>query len=124
MQTINPEPPASGLQPPASAFKSATAIALKAIGHKAELEVGFTVAPQAITEGRVQLPEPGHDLTREDIGLVRGAADAAALRLRYHDEALHIRRLPNDAMAQALFRCAGTNALRGFGGAGDGGRRG
>ncbi|HKW55021.1 MAG TPA: cobaltochelatase subunit CobT, partial [Stellaceae bacterium] len=37
---------------------------------------------------------------------VRGAADAAALKLRYHDAALHTKRLPSGETARAIFEGA------------------
>ncbi len=69
-------------------FKRATAAAIKAMGHRAELEVAFTrqdTATGADGAGRVRVPEPFSLLDPEETRAVRGAADSAAARLRYHD---------------------------------------
>ena len=43
---------------PVETFKRATAVAIKAIGHKAELEVGFTTEPSGVAGNRVRVPLP------------------------------------------------------------------
>ncbi len=88
-------------------FKRATAIAIKAIGHKAELEVGFA-SPHSLLappsgDTRVTISEPPPKPHSKDIALTRGSADTAALRLRYHNEKIHNARTPSDAEAQAMF---------------------
>ena len=109
--------------PPLSsdAFKRATAIAVKAIGHKAELEVGFSSAEAPPSDTRIQLPEPPSSLTVSNLALLRGAADAAALRLRYHKARLHAFKMPTHAEAAAIYnaleqaRCEslGARAMKG-----------
>jgi cobaltochelatase CobT len=107
-------------------FKHATAIAIKAIGRKATLEVGFTDVPQALAgEQRLSLPEPPLKMTEGDRGFVRGSADAAALRLRYHNERTHKTRTPSkgknlddareafDALEQARCEALGARDLKG-----------
>jgi len=84
-------------------FKRAIAVAVKAIGHKAALEVGFSTTPGETADMRVSLPEPPSKLTADDRGLVRGAADTAALRLRYHKHSIHVARTPNQSEAQDAF---------------------
>jgi cobaltochelatase CobT len=66
-------------------FKRATAVAIKALGHRAELEVAFSSGKPGVSAARVSVPEPDPLLSARDVALVRGAADAAAARLRYHD---------------------------------------
>jgi cobaltochelatase CobT len=88
-------------------FKRATAVAVKAIGRKAELEVGFA-APMApalldIGENRVRIPEPPPKMNAADLGLVRGTADSAALRLRYHNVRAHAAKTPSNAETRAVF---------------------
>ncbi|MDD5586803.1 MAG: cobaltochelatase subunit CobT [Alphaproteobacteria bacterium] len=84
-------------------FKRATAAAIKAIGHRAELEVAFTSGLSGVSGARVSVPEPDQELPAHAIALVRGAADAAALRLRHHDPALHASLAPSRAEAAAVF---------------------
>ena len=85
------------------AFKRAIAVAVKAIGHKAELEVGFTDAHAPGSDTRIQLPEPPPTMTQADRGFTRGSADAAALRLRYHNPRIHKAKAPTDVDAAAVF---------------------
>jgi cobaltochelatase CobT len=46
---------------------------------------------------------PGRELSSGEAAPVRGAADSLALRLRYHDTALHARRAPAGETARAIF---------------------
>jgi len=104
----------------AETFKRATALAIKAIGHKAELEVGFTAELSGVAAGasgaRVRVPLPSAGLPPGEVAFIRGAADAVALRLRYHDPKLHVRHIPSAAVARAAFealeqaRCEGLGA--------------
>ena len=69
-------------------LKRATAVAVKAIGRRAELEVAFTPDASPCTLTRVSLPQPPDTYKSPDIARFRGAADAAAAQLRYHNAAL------------------------------------
>ncbi|MGE3624673.1 MAG: cobaltochelatase subunit CobT, partial [Bdellovibrionales bacterium] len=101
---------------PVEIFKRATALAIKAIGHKTELEVGFTTEPSGVSGSRVRVPLPSAGLPHAEVAFVRGAADAVALRLRHHDARLHAREAPASAVARSAFealeqaRCEGLGA--------------
>jgi cobaltochelatase CobT len=100
-------------------FKRATAVAIKAIGHKAELEVGFTTEPMGVVEQsrlrpegaqssrdqtiRVKVPQPSAGLPHGETEFIRGAADAMALRLRYHNAKLAARSAPDNIIARTAF---------------------
>ena len=71
-----------------------------------------------------RVPSPGPTLQRKLVAEARGAADAAALRLRHHDDRLHARSAPLDADARAVFDALETGAGRGARRADDGGRPG
>ena len=49
------------------------------------------------------MPNPARDLPAEEAAQLRGAADSLALRVRYHDAAVHAKRLPGGAPARAVF---------------------
>jgi cobaltochelatase CobT len=53
--------------------------------------------------GKARLPEPPRKLTAADAAIVRGHADALALRLACHDNAVHRRLMPGGAQARAVF---------------------
>ncbi len=107
-------------------FKRATAIAIKAIGRKTELEVGFSNAALPVAGGgRLSLPDVPGAMTKADLGFVRGSADAAALRLRHHSERMHRAkasfkgenadeaRAAFDALEQARCEALGARELKG-----------
>ncbi|HEY4124145.1 MAG TPA: hypothetical protein VGM36_05990, partial [Rhizomicrobium sp.] len=101
---------------PVEIFKRATAIAIKAIGQKPELEIGFTAEPSGIAGHRVRVPLPTTALPRAEVAHIRGTADALALRLRHHNPMIHSKRMPGSAVARAVFegleqaRCEGLGA--------------
>lgn len=88
-------------------FKVATAAALRAMGAKKEVEVGFSSAEPPIGKinslERPRLPLPDHDMNAASIGLVRGCADAHALRLHHSDQKLHASNLPKTYDGRAVF---------------------
>ena len=88
---------------PLDTFKRATAATVRAIAEREEVTVSYGTEPAAAAGTRVRLPLPARDLSAADVAPVRGAADAAALKLRYHDQALHARRLPTGETARAIF---------------------
>jgi cobaltochelatase CobT len=102
-------------------FKRATAVAVKAIGHRAELEVGFGTGPIQTGETRVTIPEPPPKLDAPNRAIARGEADAAALRLRYHNWRIHAQKMPSDhaagqifeALEQARVEALGAQDMRG-----------
>src|SRR5690348_5972381 len=88
---------------PTEIFKRATASTLRAIAERDDLQVGFGPEPPGLAGTRVKLPNPARDLPAEEAAQLRGAADALALRLRYHDDAVHSKRLPGNALARSVF---------------------
>ncbi|PZQ51604.1 MAG: cobaltochelatase subunit CobT [Rhodovulum sulfidophilum] len=93
---------------PADPFKKALAEATKAMAGQPELTVGFSVDPPGLTNQALRLPQVTRRMTRDEVMLARGTADAYALRLRYHDDSLHRRYAPEGEMAAALFECMET----------------
>ena len=88
---------------PLDTFKRSTAATVRAIAEREEVTVSYGTEPAAAAGTRVRLPLPARDLSAADVAPLRGAADAAALKLRYHDQALHARRLPTGETARAIF---------------------
>jgi cobaltochelatase CobT len=88
---------------PLEVFKRATAATVRAIASREDVTVSYGAEPAAAAGTRVRLPLPGRDLSVTEAAPVRGAADAAALKLRYHDTALHAKRLPSSETARAIF---------------------
>jgi cobaltochelatase CobT len=91
---------------PLEAFRLALAGATRAIAGDAEVELSFTSDAPAVTGKAVKAPMPGRSLGADEAGQARGFADAAALRLRHHNAALHRRGAPADDVARAVFDAA------------------
>ncbi len=97
-------------------FKRALAGCVRALSGRPEVEVSFAPGAAAVVGGRVQLPVPVGGLEPTMVPRLRGVADAAALKLRYHDEITHRRFAPMGADAVKVFdalETARTNALGG-----------
>jgi cobaltochelatase CobT len=88
---------------PVEAFKRATAATVRAIAERDDVTVSYGAEPAGAAGTRLRLPLPARDLSDAEAGPVRGAADAMALKLRYHDAAVHARRAPMGATARAIF---------------------
>lgn len=85
-------------------FKRATAGTLRAIAHaNAEVQVAFQPGPGGVAGKRVRLPLPTRALPPAEMAKLRGAADAAALRLRHHSESVHASRLPQRREAKEVY---------------------
>ncbi|MBV8653939.1 MAG: cobaltochelatase subunit CobT [Alphaproteobacteria bacterium] len=88
---------------PAEIFKRSTAATVRAIAERGEITVSYGAEPASASGPRVKLPNPGRDLSLAEASQLRGSADALALRLRYHDEAIHQRRMPSGETARAIY---------------------
>src|SRR5438105_14968344 len=88
---------------PTEIFKRATASTLRAIAERDDVTVGFGPEPPGVAGTRVKLPNPARDLPADEAAQLRGAADSLALRLRYHDDAVHSKRLPGSPLARSVF---------------------
>src|SRR5471032_850864 len=88
---------------PAEIFKRSTAATVRAIAERGDIHVTYGTEPASASGVRVKLPTPGREISHEEAAQYRGAADAVALRLRYHDEAVHQRRMPAGETARAVF---------------------
>jgi cobaltochelatase CobT len=91
---------------PAEAFKRSLAATTRSLSRQAGLEVLYAADGPNIGPNRVTLPHPSRDLTPMEAARIRGAADGAALRLAYHDDAQHTALLPRGQRARALFDAA------------------
>jgi len=109
---------------PVEDFKKATVATARALSGEGELEVVFSADPPGLKAKRARLPVPARDLPEQDRALVRGSADAAALRYKHHDAAAFKRhqpagdtaRLVYDALEQARCEALGARAMKGIGG--------
>src|SRR5437899_10938743 len=88
---------------PTEPFKRAVTGCLRAIARKPNLEVAFAAERPGMVGGKARLPEPPRKLTGPDAAIVRGHADAIALKLACHDPGVHRRLVPGGQQARAVF---------------------
>ena len=88
---------------PADPFKKALAETTKVMADDPELSVSYSVDPPGQTDDSLRLPQVSRRLTREEVLLARGTADAYALRHKYHDPGVSNRYMPQGQMARDLY---------------------
>ncbi|GAA4223338.1 cobaltochelatase CobT [Sagittula marina] len=88
---------------PADPFKKALAEATKVMADDPDLSVSYTVDPAGVSGDAMRLPQVSRRMTRDEVLLARGTADALALHRRYHDAPTHARYLPQGDMARELY---------------------
>ncbi|GAA6162833.1 cobaltochelatase subunit CobT [Pelagimonas sp. KU-00592-HH] len=93
---------------PADPFKKALAEATKVMADEPDLSVTYTVDPSGVSGDQVRLPQVSRRMTRDEVLLARGTADALALRLKYHDDGMHARYAPQQGMARDLYEAMET----------------
>ncbi|MFU8822774.1 cobaltochelatase subunit CobT [Yoonia sp.] len=100
---------------PADPFKKALAEATKVLADDPELSVTFSVDPSGQTADTMRLPQVSRRLTRDEVLLARGTADAFALRHKFHDTALSARYMPQGQMARDLYDAMETARIEAVG---------
>jgi cobaltochelatase CobT len=106
---------------PADLVKRTTSAVVRAMAGRADVTVNYASGQAGVRGTTVRLPPPPRQPHQADIARLRGAADAAGLRLRYHDEALHQTLMPvgHDAkdiynvLAQARVEAIGARMMKG-----------
>jgi cobaltochelatase CobT len=100
---------------PIDAMKRATAAVFRAVSERPESFVGFGPGPATLTFPRnsnqpqaaptptAHLPMAARRPLLEDLIRLRGSADAVALKLKHHDEALHARKAPDEPEARLVY---------------------
>ncbi|MFV0361159.1 cobaltochelatase subunit CobT [Tropicimonas sp.] len=88
---------------PADPFKKALAEATRVIADDPEMGVVFTVDPPGMTAEQIRLPQVSRRMTKDEVLLARGTADAFALKRKYHNPAVFQRYLPTGQMAIDLY---------------------
>ncbi|MDF0598663.1 cobaltochelatase subunit CobT [Psychromarinibacter halotolerans] len=102
---------------PADPFKKALAEATRVMADDPELGVTYSVDPPGLGNDSVRLPQISRRMTKQEVLLARGTADAYALKLRHHDAKTHNRYSPQGQMARDLYesmetaRCEAVGAI-------------
>ncbi|WP_071675095.1 cobaltochelatase subunit CobT [Nioella nitratireducens] len=87
---------------PADPFKKALAETTRVMADDPELGISYSVDPPGLTADSVRLPQISRRMTREEVLLARGTADAYALKHKYHDTGTATRYAPQGQMARDL----------------------
>ncbi len=93
---------------PADPFKKALAEATKVLANDPELNVSYSVDPSGVSGDAMRLPQVSRRMTRDEVMLARGTADALALHRRYHNGQTHARYSPQGDMARELYEAMET----------------
>ncbi|MEL7106437.1 MAG: cobaltochelatase subunit CobT [Pseudomonadota bacterium] len=88
---------------PADPFKKALAETTRVIAEDAELGVSYSVDPPGMSGDQLRLPQISRRMTRDEVLLARGTADAYALRHKFHDAETYEKYAPTGQMARDLF---------------------
>ncbi len=111
MDTRAPKPHNGSMQKsdnPADPFKKALTEATRALAAEHELNVTFTADPSGVAGDTMRLPQISRRMTRDEILMARGTADALAMKLRHHDAATHAKYAPAGPMARELYEAMET----------------
>ena len=93
---------------PADPFKKALAEATKSMADDPDLTVTYSVDPPGLTGENMRLPQVSRRMTRDEVLIARGTADALALRHRHHDAKVAAKYAPQGQMARDLFEAMET----------------
>ncbi|HEU4959023.1 MAG TPA: cobaltochelatase subunit CobT [Sphingomonas sp.] len=88
---------------PLDRFKNVLGGAARALADEREVELAFTADAPSQTGKHIKVPMPARQLPPDQVAEARGFADQFALRLRLHDNALHMRHAPSEAVARAVY---------------------
>src|ERR1700759_5381714 len=100
---------------PLDRFKAVLGGASRALAEEAEVELAFTADAPAQSGKHIKVPMPARTLPADQVAEARGFADSFALRLKHHNNALHLKSAPHDAVARAVFDAAETARVEALG---------
>ncbi len=102
-------------QSPLESFKQVLTGTARAIAREPEIELAFTADAPTQVGTNFRVPMPGRSLPPEQVAEARGFADSMALRLRHHNDTLHMANRPREAMAGAVFDAVETARVEAIG---------
>ena len=95
--------PSMADQSPLEQFKQVLTGTSRAIAHEPEVELAFTADAPTQVGKNFRVPMPGRLLPPDQVAEARGFADGMALRLRHHNDGVHMANRPPEAVAGAVF---------------------
>ncbi|MBB5709981.1 cobaltochelatase subunit CobT [Sphingomonas xinjiangensis] len=103
---------------PIEQFRAVLGGTARALSGEAEAELSFTADPPRQDGRSIKVPMPPRGLPAEQVAEARGFADSFALRMRHHDNAVHLRSSPAEPVARAVFDAVETARIEALGGRG------
>ena len=88
---------------PADPFKKALAEATRTMADDPDMVVSYSVDPAGMTKEGVRLPQVSRRMTRDEVLLARGTADAFALKRKFHNDATAARYAPTGPLAREIY---------------------
>jgi cobaltochelatase CobT len=95
--------PAKRKEAPLDPFKRALTLTTRSIAADPSVEVVFTSEPPGLAGKTARVPEPSRVPTKDEIAVIRGHADAAALAVACHNHDVHNALAPSGGEARAVF---------------------
>ena len=89
---------------PTTPFKNALERATRALANESELKLSFSGEKTQLVGDTAKIPQISRKMTKDEVLLARGNADALALKKRFHDSSIHNHYLPKGQLAQELYR--------------------
>jgi cobaltochelatase CobT len=88
---------------PSEPFKKALAEATRVLANDPDIGISYSVDPPGMSADQMRLPQVSRRMTRAEVLLARGTADAYAMRRRYHNTATHTKYNPQGQMARDIY---------------------
>ncbi|RYD94750.1 MAG: cobaltochelatase subunit CobT, partial [Sphingomonadales bacterium] len=89
--------------------------AARALSGEAEAELSFTADAPRQDGKAIKVPMPSRSLPADQVAEARGFADSFALRLKHHDNGLHLKSAPSEAVARSVFDAVETARVEALG---------
>ena len=93
---------------PADPFKKALADATRVLANDPDLGVSYSVDPPGASNDTIRLPQISRRMSRDEVLLARGTADAFALRHRFHNPRIAAKYEPTGPIARDLMTAIET----------------
>ena len=89
---------------PTTPFKNALEKTTRALADDSELKLSVSGSSTELDGHTVKIPQIARKMTKDEVMLARGNADALALKKRFHNRLLHDHYLPTGQLAKQLYQ--------------------
>ena len=89
---------------PTAPFKNALEKTTRALADNSELKLSVSGSSTELDGDTAKIPQISRKMTKDEVMLARGNADALALKKRFHNRSLHDHYLPTGQLAKQLYQ--------------------